>query len=65
MDCVGVLPQYTAGMSLDVSALTRKFGIDDMAIPDAKTFTGKDWAMLIGVLVLVVVLVYVLWARRR
>jgi hypothetical protein len=39
-----------------------------MAIPfmgDTKTFTGKDWAMLMGVLVLVVVLGYVLWAHRR
>lgn len=39
-----------------------------MAIPfvgETKTFTGKDWTMLIGALVLVVVLVYVLWAHRR
>lgn len=42
--------------------------VDGMAIPfmgDTKTFTGKDWAMLFGLLVLVVVLVYLLWARRR
>lgn len=50
-------------------AAGRGYGhVDAMAIPfmgDTKTFTGKDWAMLFGLLVLVVVLVYLLWARRR
>jgi hypothetical protein len=66
--CPDELKALHSCMAAHQPAVAPHAAVAAMAIPfmgDTKKFDHKDWAILIGLLILVVVLVYVFLLRKR